>query len=103
MTDAERVLAALDDLEPRVDLDVLRTLGRVLRAADYKVTAVVVDDVLIGVEPGDTSGRRFGIAFDLGTTTVVVPRSKAIPNRRADVSPGSTPISTSSTTTAVTL
>jgi uncharacterized 2Fe-2S/4Fe-4S cluster protein (DUF4445 family) len=71
VTDAERVLAALDDLEPRVDLDVLRTLGRVLRAADYKVTAVVVDDVLIGVEPGDTTGRRFGIAFDLGTTTVV--------------------------------
>jgi len=71
MTDAERVLAALDDLEPRIDLDVLRTLGRVLRAADYKVTAVVVDDVLIGVEPGDTSARRYGIAFDLGTTTVV--------------------------------
>jgi uncharacterized 2Fe-2S/4Fe-4S cluster protein (DUF4445 family) len=70
-TDAERVLAALDDLEPRIDLDVLRTLGRVLRAADYKVTAVVVDDVLIGVEPGDTSARRYGIAFDLGTTTVV--------------------------------
>ena len=42
-----------------------------LRAADYKVTAVVVDDVLIDVEPGDTSARRFGIAFDLGTTTVV--------------------------------
>jgi uncharacterized 2Fe-2S/4Fe-4S cluster protein (DUF4445 family) len=71
VTDAERVIAALDDLELRVDLDVLRTLGRVLRAADYKVTAVVVDDALIGVEPGDTSGRRFGIAFDLGTTTVV--------------------------------
>ena len=71
ITDAERVLAALDDLEPRIDLDVLRTLGRVLRAADYKVTAVVVDDALIGVEPGDTSARRYGIAFDLGTTTVV--------------------------------
>jgi len=50
---------------------VLRTLGRTLREADYKVTAVVVDDVLIAVEPGDTTGRRFGIAFDLGTTTVV--------------------------------
>jgi uncharacterized 2Fe-2S/4Fe-4S cluster protein (DUF4445 family) len=71
VTDAERVLAALDDLEPRIDLDVLRTLGRVLRGADYKVTAVVADDVLIGVEPGDTSARQFGIAFDLGTTTVV--------------------------------
>jgi uncharacterized 2Fe-2S/4Fe-4S cluster protein (DUF4445 family) len=35
------------------------------------VTAVVVDDLLIGVEPGDTTGRLHGIAFDLGTTTVV--------------------------------
>ena len=42
-----------------------------LRAADYKVTAVIVDDALIAVEPGDTSERRYGIAFDLGTTTVV--------------------------------
>ncbi len=35
------------------------------------MTAVIVDDVLVDVEPGDTSGRLFGIAFDLGTTTVV--------------------------------
>src|SRR4029077_14151163 len=70
-SDLERVLAQLDDLEPRADLAVLRTLGRTLRAADYNVTAVVVDDVLIAVEPGDTTDRRFGIAFDLGTTTVV--------------------------------
>jgi len=70
-SDAERVLAQLDDLEPRIELAVLKTLGRTLREADYQVTAVVVDDVLIAVEPGDTTGRRFGIAFDLGTTTVV--------------------------------
>jgi uncharacterized 2Fe-2S/4Fe-4S cluster protein (DUF4445 family) len=70
-SDLERVLAQLDDLEPRAELTVLKTLGRTLRAADYKVTAVVVDDVLIAVEPGDTTGRRFGVAFDLGTTTVV--------------------------------
>ena len=70
-TDIERVLAGLDDLELRVDLPVLRTVGRVLRAADYKVTAVVVDEVLIAVQPGDTTSRLYGIAFDLGTTTVV--------------------------------
>jgi len=70
-SDVERVLDGLDDLELRVDLPVLRTVGRVLRAADYKVTAVVVDEVLIDVQPGDTSGSRYGIAFDLGTTTVV--------------------------------
>jgi uncharacterized 2Fe-2S/4Fe-4S cluster protein (DUF4445 family) len=69
--DLERVLAALDDLELRVDLGVLRSIGPVLRAADYRVTAVIVDDVLIDVQPGDTTARLYGIAFDLGTTTVV--------------------------------
>jgi uncharacterized 2Fe-2S/4Fe-4S cluster protein (DUF4445 family) len=71
-SDTERLLAALDDLELRVDLEVLRRLGSTLRANDYAVTAVVVDDVLIDVEPGDTTGRAFGLAIDLGTTTVVV-------------------------------
>jgi uncharacterized 2Fe-2S/4Fe-4S cluster protein (DUF4445 family) len=70
-TDLERLLAQLDDLELRAELPVLRKLGATLRANDYKVTAVVVDDVLIDVEPGDTTMRIFGIAFDLGTTTVV--------------------------------
>jgi uncharacterized 2Fe-2S/4Fe-4S cluster protein (DUF4445 family) len=42
-----------------------------LRDNDFTVTAVVVDDRLVDVEPGDTSEERYGIAFDLGTTTVV--------------------------------
>ena len=70
-TDLERVLADLDDLELRVGIEVLRSLGRVLREADFRVTAVIVDDELIDVQPGDTTGRLHGIAFDLGTTTVV--------------------------------
>ena len=70
-SDLERLLAAMDDLELRADLHALRAIGPALRQADYKVTAVIVDDVLIDVQPGDTSGRIFGIAFDLGTTTVV--------------------------------
>jgi uncharacterized 2Fe-2S/4Fe-4S cluster protein (DUF4445 family) len=70
-TDTERVLDAVDDLELRVDLAVVRSIGQVLRAADCKVTAVIVDDVLIDVQPGDTTARLYGVAFDLGTTTVV--------------------------------
>ncbi len=70
-SDLERVLDALDDLELRADLHAARVVGRVLRAADYQVTAVIADDVLIDVQPGDTTGRIYGIAFDLGTTTVV--------------------------------
>jgi uncharacterized 2Fe-2S/4Fe-4S cluster protein (DUF4445 family) len=70
-SDLERLLDAMDDVEPRVPLEVVRTLGRTLRESDWKVTAVLADDLLVGVEPGDTSGRRHAIAFDLGTTTVV--------------------------------
>jgi len=70
-SDIERLLASLEDLELRVELHALRALGPALRTSDYKVTAVVVDDVLIDVEPGDTSERLFAVAFDLGTTTVV--------------------------------
>ena len=70
-TDLERLLAAIDDLEPRADLHVLRRLPAVLRAADFKVTAVIVDEALVDIEPGDTTGTQYAIAFDLGTTTVV--------------------------------
>ena len=70
-TDLQRVLDAIEDLELTPDLHVLRRLPGVLRQADYKVTAVIVDEALIDIEPGDTTARRFAVAFDLGTTTVV--------------------------------
>jgi uncharacterized 2Fe-2S/4Fe-4S cluster protein (DUF4445 family) len=70
-SDLARIMQALDDLEPRVELPVLQTLGKVLRESNFDVTAVVCDDLLIDIEPGDTTTRRFALAFDLGTTTVV--------------------------------
>ncbi len=70
-TDLDRLLAAIDDLEPTADLHAVRRLPKVLRENDFKVTAVIVDEVLIDVEGGDTTGERYAIAFDLGTTTVV--------------------------------
>ncbi len=69
--DLARLTDAITDLELTADLHVLRRLSTVLREADFKVTAVVVDEDLIDVEPGDTTASRFAIAFDLGTTTVV--------------------------------
>jgi uncharacterized 2Fe-2S/4Fe-4S cluster protein (DUF4445 family) len=70
-SDLQRVLDAIDDLEPRASVELLRSLGGTLRRADFDVTAVVVDEELIELEPGDTTARRYAIAFDLGTTTVV--------------------------------
>jgi uncharacterized 2Fe-2S/4Fe-4S cluster protein (DUF4445 family) len=52
----------------------IRRLGRLLRESDWKVTVTLgkrngtVEIVLI--EPGDTSQRNFGLAFDVGTTTI---------------------------------
>jgi len=70
-SDLQRLRDTIDDLELRVEPAVLRRLPRALRAAEYRVTAVVVDELLIDVEPGDTTDRLHAIAFDLGTTTVV--------------------------------
>ncbi len=70
-SDLQRVFDEIDDLELHAPIDLLRTLGGTLRRAHFDVTAVICDDELIDLEPGDTSDRRFAIAYDLGTTTVV--------------------------------
>lgn len=50
---------------------VLRTLPRVLREAGFRVTAVLAGEDLVAVEAGDTTSECFGVAFDVGTTTLV--------------------------------
>jgi len=70
-TDIVRLLDAIDDIEATVSLAAMRNLPKVLRSSYFKVTAVFVDQELIDIEPGDTTDIRYGIAYDLGTTTVV--------------------------------
>jgi uncharacterized 2Fe-2S/4Fe-4S cluster protein (DUF4445 family) len=50
---------------------VLRTLPKALRDSGFKVTAVLAGEHLVAVEPGDTTEECFGVAFDVGTTTLV--------------------------------
>ena len=85
VADADRVLDALGGLRQahaalsqpkggdglRLDLAAARQLPAALRAADHQVTAVLHGSDVIALEPGDTAGRCFGVAFDIGTTTVV--------------------------------
>jgi uncharacterized 2Fe-2S/4Fe-4S cluster protein (DUF4445 family) len=72
-SDMERLRDALtaEGFDMKADLRVLRTLPGLLRSADFKVTAVLGGDQLIAVEAGDTRDDSYGVAFDLGTTTVV--------------------------------
>ena len=55
----------------RVDLAMLRHVPRHLRERQFKGTAVLADHTLIDLEDGDTSDRCFGVAVDIGTTTIV--------------------------------
>ena len=59
------------DIKLRPNLRVARGLSKALREADYRVTAVVYNDELIAAEPGDTTAHCLGIAYDLGSTTIV--------------------------------
>jgi uncharacterized 2Fe-2S/4Fe-4S cluster protein (DUF4445 family) len=53
------------------DLSAARRLPAVLRQGGRRVTAVLESGRLLTVEAGDTSDKLFGVAFDIGTTTVV--------------------------------
>jgi uncharacterized 2Fe-2S/4Fe-4S cluster protein (DUF4445 family) len=59
-----------------VSLDVLRAAPGVLRGADWSVTAVIARSPggyeLLDLRPGTDATRAFGLAVDIGTTTVVV-------------------------------
>lgn len=82
LNDWERVRRGLqqvdDAIDVQADIRLLRRLSSQLRAADWRVTAVVGDDRrggagrLIDVQAGDTTRSLLGVAVDIGTTTVVV-------------------------------
>ena len=59
-----------------VPVQTLRKLYPLCQKADWKITASLAWDgngwMLANVEPGDTSHRHYGLAVDLGSTTVVM-------------------------------
>ena len=63
------VLDLRADLKP--DLATSRLLADALHASDRKVTLVLHDARILGVEAGDTTDSAYGLALDIGTTTVV--------------------------------
>lgn len=73
-SDADRVLDAVKEKTGRscrLDITHLRNLPGLLRDSDFRVAAVVAGDRVVGVERPDSSPGSFGVAFDIGTTTVV--------------------------------
>jgi uncharacterized 2Fe-2S/4Fe-4S cluster protein (DUF4445 family) len=72
--DLERLLKQLG-YEPgslEVPLSLLRELPKVIREGEWTVTAFLDGDILVDVRPWNCVSRNFGVAIDIGTTTVAL-------------------------------
>ncbi|MGB4428929.1 MAG: ASKHA domain-containing protein [Thermacetogeniaceae bacterium] len=67
----DELAAVKGDKDYRITLPALQALPKVLREKKFSITAVFADHEVTGLEAGDTTDRMLGIAFDIGTTTVV--------------------------------
>ncbi len=72
--DLERLLKELG-YEPgslEVPLSLLKRLPQVIRDGEWTVTAFLDGDLLVDVRPWNCVSRNFGVAIDIGTTTVAL-------------------------------
>ena len=71
-SDIEEVLAALGvDVTGEVPGDVYRKLPAALRDRNGKLTVTTFNNRIIDVEAGDSTDQKYGMAFDIGTTSIV--------------------------------
>ncbi len=71
-SDIEEILRALDPpVRAEVPLEILRRMPGALRAQGGQVTVTTFNGEVIDIEPGDTSGHKYGMSLDIGTTSIV--------------------------------
>jgi len=54
----------------KTSLEILKKIPVLIREANFKITVILHNNEIINVEKGDTTKNSYGIAFDIGTTTV---------------------------------
>jgi uncharacterized 2Fe-2S/4Fe-4S cluster protein (DUF4445 family) len=77
--DLERVYREIAALAPspvmQTGLFNIRSLSKLLRENDFRITATIgrrgKTTEVVQFEPGETAGKNYGVALDIGTTTVV--------------------------------
>lgn len=69
--DLRRLKDALDVPNHTITLKEIGKLPETLRGNDYSVTGVFNDTRILTVEAGNTEDSNYGVAVDIGTTTVV--------------------------------
>jgi uncharacterized 2Fe-2S/4Fe-4S cluster protein (DUF4445 family) len=69
-SDSERLAEFLPSRQAPDRLSLLRELPALLRKDNLRATAIFNCQQLTGLEAGDTTARLYGIAVDIGTTTI---------------------------------
>ncbi len=71
-SDVEEILSTLPDLvNASVPLHCVRKIPQILRKAGGNLTVTQFNGQIIDIEAGDTTHQMYGLAFDIGTTSVV--------------------------------
>lgn len=71
-SDLDEILACLpSDTSRHLSLEVLRKVPMALRKDKGQLTVTTFNSEVIDIEVGDTTGKAYGMAFDIGTTSVV--------------------------------
>lgn len=72
IAEIDLLIQALDlRADLKADYDILRKLPVVLEKSERELTAVTCQDRILDLELGDTSDCAYGVALDVGTTTIV--------------------------------
>jgi len=71
-SDWDEIISVLPDtVDRRLTVDVMRKIPGALRDEGGQLTVTTFQDQVIDLEPGDTTEHLYGIAFDIGTTSIV--------------------------------
>jgi len=55
----------------KIPVEILKKIPKLLRKLDFKITVTLQNNEIIDIESGNTNESSYGIAFDIGTTTVL--------------------------------
>jgi len=70
----------------KTDIYMIRRISELLRENNFRTTCVFSDNELIAIEKGDTTKIDYGVAFDIGTTTLVGTLLDAVTGKELSVS-----------------
>jgi len=70
-SDAEEILRQVPGVSHDLELDLLRRIPALLREANGELTVTTFYSKVLDIEAGDATAHKYGMAFDIGTTSIV--------------------------------